>query len=71
MSSRVVMQVFDEDKLSDEIVGSILFNVKDIIKMKVITPCHNKTKIGRRSLLEECIWFSTRLLRRQYQKDEC
>ena len=25
------MKVFDEDKISDEIVGSLLFNLKDII----------------------------------------
>jgi len=31
MSSRVVMKLFDEDKISDEIVGSLLFNLKDCI----------------------------------------
>lgn len=31
MSSRIVMKLFDEDKISDEIVGSILFNLKECI----------------------------------------
>lgn len=31
MSSRIVMQVFDENKLKDELVGSLLFNLKDCI----------------------------------------
>jgi hypothetical protein len=31
MSSRIVLKLYDEDKICDEIVGSILFNVKDII----------------------------------------
>lgn len=35
MSSRVVMKLFDEDKLKDEIVGSILFSLKDCIGDKV------------------------------------
>lgn len=34
MSSRVVMKLFDEDKLADEIVGSLLFNLKDVLKNK-------------------------------------
>jgi len=29
------MKLFDEDKISDEIVGSILFNLKDCIGDKV------------------------------------
>ena len=34
MSGRVVMKLFDEDKLSDEIVGSLLFNMKECIGPK-------------------------------------
>lgn len=34
MSGRVVMKVFDEDKINDEIVGSLLFNFKDCIGSK-------------------------------------
>ena len=34
MSSRVVMKLFDEDKISDEIVGSLLFNLKECIGSK-------------------------------------
>ena len=34
MSSRLVMKLFDEDKLNDEIVGSIIFNLKDYIDEK-------------------------------------
>jgi len=34
MSSRIVMKLFDEDKISDEIVGSLLFNMKDCIGPK-------------------------------------
>ena len=34
MSSRIVMKLFDEDKISDEIVGSMLFNLKEIIGKK-------------------------------------
>jgi hypothetical protein len=29
-----VMKLFDEDKISDEIVGSMLFNIKEIIGKK-------------------------------------
>ena len=32
------MKLFDEDKLSDEIVGSLLFNLKDCIGPKVFFP---------------------------------
>ena len=35
MSSRIVMKLFDEDKISDEVVGSLLFNLKDAIGFKV------------------------------------
>ena len=35
MSSRVVMKLYDEDKIKDEIVGSILFNLKECIGDKV------------------------------------
>ena len=31
MSGRIVMKLFDKDAVSDEIVGSILFNLKDCI----------------------------------------
>lgn len=31
MSSRVVMKVIDKDMIEDEIVGSILFDLKDCI----------------------------------------
>lgn len=31
MSGRLVMKLYDQDKLSDEIVGSIIFNLKDVI----------------------------------------
>ena len=31
MSSRLVMKLYDEDKLKDEIVGSMIFNLKEII----------------------------------------
>lgn len=34
MSSRIVMKLYDEDKISDEIVGSMLFNLKEIIGKK-------------------------------------
>jgi hypothetical protein len=34
MSSRVVMKLYDEDKISDEIVGSLLFNLKECIGAK-------------------------------------
>lgn len=34
MSSRLVMKVFDEDKIADEIVGSLIFNLKDFINEK-------------------------------------
>jgi hypothetical protein len=35
MSSRVVIKMFDEDTISDEIVGSLLFNLKECIGDKV------------------------------------
>ena len=31
MSSRCVLKIFDQDKTKDEIVGSILINLKDYI----------------------------------------
>jgi len=31
MSSRVVLKLFDEDKISDEIVGSFFFNLKNVM----------------------------------------
>lgn len=36
MSSRAVFKVFDEDQLGDEIVGSLLFNLKECVGAKVI-----------------------------------
>jgi hypothetical protein len=35
MSGRIVMKLFDEDKMKDEIVGSLLFNMKECINEKV------------------------------------
>jgi len=32
MSSRVVMKLFDWDRINDEIVGSFIFNLKSILK---------------------------------------
>ena len=32
MSGRVVMKLFDKDPITDEIIGSILFNLKDCMK---------------------------------------
>lgn len=32
MSGRLVMKLYDEDKLKDEIVGSIIFNLKECIE---------------------------------------
>jgi hypothetical protein len=34
MSGRLVMKLYDEDKIADEIVGSIIFNLKDCIENK-------------------------------------
>ena len=34
MSSRLVMKLYDEDKLADEIVGSIIFDLKKFIDEK-------------------------------------
>jgi len=34
MSGRLVMKLFDEDKLKDEIVGSIIFNLKECIEKR-------------------------------------
>jgi hypothetical protein len=34
MSGRLVMKLFDEDKIKDEIVGSIIFNLKECIDKK-------------------------------------
>lgn len=34
MSSRIVMKLYDEDKIKDEIVGSMLFNLKEVIGKK-------------------------------------
>ena len=34
MASRVVMKLYDEDNISDEIVGCLLFNLKDCIGPK-------------------------------------
>lgn len=34
MSGRLVMKLYDEDKLKDEIVGSIIFNLKECIEQK-------------------------------------
>ena len=32
MSGKLVMKLFDEDKINDEIVGSLLFNLKEYMK---------------------------------------
>jgi len=32
MSSRIIMKLYDEDKLSDELVGSFSFSLKDVIE---------------------------------------
>jgi hypothetical protein len=34
MSSRIVMKLYDEDKIADEIVGSMLFNLKEVMGKK-------------------------------------
>lgn len=34
MSGRIVMKLYDEDKMNDEIVGSLLFNLKECIGAK-------------------------------------
>ena len=34
MSGRLVMKLYDEDKIKDEIVGSIIFNLKECIESK-------------------------------------
>lgn len=34
------MKLFDEDKISDEVVGSLLFNMKECINEKVIHSSH-------------------------------
>jgi hypothetical protein len=34
MSGRLVMKLYDEDKVKDEIVGSIIFNLKECIEKK-------------------------------------
>jgi len=31
MSSKLVMKLFDEDRLSDDVVGTMVFNLKDYI----------------------------------------
>lgn len=41
MSSRLVMKLYDEDKIKDEIVGSIIFNLKDFIDQKNGQPSSN------------------------------
>lgn len=34
MSGRLVMKLFDEDNIKDEIVGSMIFNIKECIESK-------------------------------------
>ena len=34
MTSRVVFKLYDQDPIQDEIIGSMLFNLKDIIGKK-------------------------------------
>jgi hypothetical protein len=66
MSSRIVMKIYDEDKISDEIVGSLLFNIKECIGPLVNTPpsliiifiC-----LEWKILLEKHIWLSPGMLR--------
>lgn len=31
MTPRIIMKLYDEDKISDEIVGSMTFNLKDFV----------------------------------------
>lgn len=62
MSSRIVMKLFDEDKISDEIVGSMLFNLKEAIGEKVIN-ISLKLFIEWKILLEKHLWITLRLFR--------
>jgi hypothetical protein len=39
MTSKLVMKLYDEDKLKDEIVGTMVFNLKDYIDEKNGEPC--------------------------------
>ena len=55
MSSRITLKVFDQDMSGDEIVGSLLFNIKECIETKVRS-VHNI--IEWQVLLEECVWCS-------------
>jgi hypothetical protein len=38
MTSRLVMKLYDEDKLKDEIVGSLIFNINEYIDEKATGP---------------------------------
>ena len=38
MTSRLVMKLYDEDKLGDDIVGTMVFNIKDYINEKAEGP---------------------------------
>jgi hypothetical protein len=60
------MKLFDEDKISDEIVGSILFNLKDCLDKMVSTKYSLTFTVEWSVLLEEHLWFSLGILRRQY-----
>ena len=62
MSSRIVMKLFDEDKISDEIVGSMLFNLKEAIGEKVFN-ISLTLFIEWKILLEKHLWITLRLLR--------
>lgn len=47
MSSRIVIKLYDEDKVVDEIVGSLLFNLKDCMNINVSSPSGLISAIGR------------------------
>ena len=74
MSSRIVMKVFDQDNITDEIVGSLLFNIKDCIDKLVNysnwTFLMDYINIEWKIFLEKCLWITFRVLWRKYKSYE-
>lgn len=62
MSGRIVMKLYDEDKINDEMVGSLLFNMKECINEKVIYYYMLMfIYLEWQILLEEYLWSTIRL----------
>lgn len=53
MGGRIVLKVFDEDTVSDEVVGSIVLDAKDFVMDEIVNVPDKKGKIIKQVSYED------------------